>query len=818
MSMESTSFSFNLNSHPDKLLIEHLRNVGTMAREIVNSKHIDNKDVFSEVAFLIGVSHDFGKATTYFQKWLKGNERKKCARHSPLSALFGYFLVKDYLESKDQSKRFWFLPGIVWIVISKHHSNIRNLMDREIGQLLDPSETELAIRQLEDMSENCLGELRRMYRDLGNIDILEFFKRKHDVEKLRNSIFRDIREIIKTSFRNELPSYYFHILFFYSILLDADKLDASGRSKLPKRMEIASNIIDEYKKEKFKGKLEKINILREKAYNETISNLSNLDIEADRILSMNLPTGAGKTLTGLSLAVKMRNRIYSKMGFLPRIIYTLPFLSIIDQNAEQIEEILKIRERMIPSNLFLKHHHLSDIEYKEEIGDELRYEDFNRSLLLTEGWHSEIVITTFIQLFNSLITNKNSAARKFHNMTNSIIILDEVQAIPPKFWCLIRTALKYLAYCFNSWIILMTATQPLIFSPDETREIVPNKMGYFEALDRVGYTFYLEKREFNDFKRILFEEILKNDKKSYMVVLNTVKSCKDLYEYLKKEFCKENNLDSSSAEILDEDGICRFPSFSLVILSTHVLPRHRLERIRRIKFKGPNERIVVISTQVVEAGVDIDVDVVYRDMAPLDCIVQAGGRCNRNNIHERGEVNIVNLTKGGKQFWSYIYDPVLINATLEAIKRYPEEISENRFVIEAMGEYYRQIIERISENTSQNIVESMKKLNFSDMTEFRLIEEKLGAVSILVEINNEAKRIREQMEEIIATKKGFERKIEIKKIRKRIGLYTIHTYLKDELKGLKHIRDFDDYFYVEKEKLDKWYRKDTGIHLESENP
>lgn len=255
-----------------------------------------------------------------------------------------------------------------------------------------------------------------------------------------------------------------------------------------------------------------------------------------------------------------------------------------------------------------------------------------------------------------------------------------------------------------------------------------------------------------------------------MVVLNTVGSCKELYTYLKQEFHKQcKNENSCNSELLDEDGICIFPTFWLVNLSTHILPEHRLRRINRLRSRGSHDRVVVITTQLVEAGVDISVDIIYRDLAPLDCIVQAGGRCNRNDDQQKGEVNVVNLTdkSGKRQFWSYIYNSVLVNATKEILEEYSGSISESSFITDSIGKYYRHVLERTSKTESRSIVESMKKLNFSDISKFRLIEEELKTVSIFIEINEGAKKIRNQMEEIATTKKGFEKKHEMRKIRQK---------------------------------------------------
>jgi CRISPR-associated endonuclease/helicase Cas3 len=817
MSMESMSFSFELKSHPDKLLIHHLKNVAGFSKTMVISTDIEHKNMLADIAYLIGIFHDFGKSTLFFQQWLEEEKRTNLAHHSFLSALFGYLMVKEYLSERELLEEFWYLPAITWTVIVKHHGNIRNLWGEETAQLRNPNKIERANTQIENISNNSLQEIQRIYQMLGNLNISEIIG-KEDIQNTAKNLMKDIKNLTRDGMEHDLPVYYFFTLFFYSVLLDADKLDASNRLEIPKRMNIQSDLVDKYKMAKFEKAQDKINILREKAYSEVLSSLNDLNLEEDRILSVNLPTGAGKTLTGLSFAIKLRDRIKKETGSTPRIIYALPFLSIIDQNAEQIEELFKIKNnKIIPSNLFLKHHHLAEINYKEESNGELNRENFNRALLLTEGWHSEIIITTFVQIFQSLITNRNRLAKKFHNMTNSIIILDEIQAIPSKYWFLIKTSLKYLAYYFNSWIVLMTATQPLIFSPQETKELVYSKKEYFKAFNRVIYKFHPEEKDFDSFKNQFLHRILNEDDKSYMVILNTVGSCKEMYTFLKKELCRQyKNDNTNNGHILDEDGICVFPSFWLLNLSTHILPEHRLKRINRIRSRGPDDRVIVITTQLVEAGVDISVDIIYRDLAPLDCIIQAGGRCNRNDDPQKGEVNVVNLTDNSgrkRQFWSYIYNSVLVNATKEVLEKYPENISEKDFISSAIEEYYRYVIERTSKTESRKIIESLKKLNFSEISAFRLIEEDLKRVSIFVEIDKEAEKIRKQIEEIAATKKGFEKKLEMRKIRKKINSYTISTYLKNKIEFLERIEGFENYFCIKRGKLDQWYKKDTGLYL-----
>lgn len=815
------SHSFKLKSHPDRLLKEHLENVGRLSKEILESKTINYKEIFAEIAYLIGITHDFGKATTYFQNWLENGKRTQYAQHSFLSSLVGYLVVRDFLLRVQKLDEFWYLPGIAWIVISKHHSNLRDILNEETEKLKDQSELEIVKEQLNDIFSNNLTEVAEIYRSLGYSDISKTLNEIRNIGNLIQQIRWDVKKICKNGFKDNNLKYYFLVLFFYSVLLDADKLDASGRRNLPKRENIPSDIVDEYKKKKFGKPRMEVDIIRERAYNEVIAKVSDIDLTHERILSINLPTGCGKTLTGLSFAFKLRERIKESFGFTPKIIYSLPFLSIIDQNAKIIEDILKLRYEKIPSNLLLIHHHLADIKYREIKDGELNIEELNRSLLLTEGWHSEIIITTFVQLFHSLITNKNRAARKFHNITNSILVLDEIQSIPYKYWLLINRVLKHLAHNFNCWIILMTATKPLIFKDEEIKELVTTTGEYFNAFNRVVFNFDLKIRGLDKFKYEILNKILYGDK-NILIVLNTINSCKELYEFLKKELALFYGVDKK--DVIDEDGIASFPDLELINLSTHILPSYRLRRINRIKngnSSNSKKRKVVVTTQLIEAGVDISVDIVYRDFAPLDCLIQTAGRCNRNSEVDRGYVNIVILKDEKQEFYKYIYDPTLIDATRDVIGKFSGRIEEKDLVLSSVDKYYKIVIERGSGDKSRGILESIVKLDFSKTSEFDLIQEKLPTVSLFVEIDDIAEEIRKKMEEIFESKKGFERKLEMLEKRKEISSYTVQVRysekIEDVILNLNPIDGLEYYRYIKKSELNKYYKIDSGLNLGEES-
>ncbi|MEA2054554.1 MAG: helicase-related protein, partial [Candidatus Thermoplasmatota archaeon] len=329
--------------------------------------------------------------------------------------------------------------------------------------------------------------------------------------------------------------------------------------------------------------------------------------------------------------------------------------------------------------------------------------------------------------------------------------------------------------------------------------------------------FDFNEKDFDEFKKEIFDQIVNKADKDIMVVLNTINSCKDLYECLKEKFSKKYGLNAE--ECIDRDGICNFPNIELINMSTHVLPNFRLNRINRIK--NDKKRKIIITTQLIEAGVDISVDIIYRDFAPLDCIIQTAGRCNRNNKQEKGMINVTVLKdENNKPFYSYIYDSTLIDVTKEVIEKIGKNVSEKDFTMKAADGYYNLVVERgFTEDPA--IIDHLKKLEFSDTSEFKLIKNELPAVSIFVEINEGAKETRIKMEEILREKKGFEKREKLLEMRRNISSFTLSINcskkLEEKIGYLPSVGEMEDFRYIPKEDLDKWYKLDVGFQPPKSN-
>jgi CRISPR-associated endonuclease/helicase Cas3 len=416
-------------------------------------------------------------------------------------------------------------------------------------------------------------------------------------------------------------------------------------------------------KASFCGEENKINLLREEAYKEAVEREINI---GQRIMSINLPTGLGKTLTTIAFSMKLWDILYKHTGVKYRIIYSLPFLSIIDQNSSVIEELLKYNGIYPSTEIILKHHHLSDVKYTKSNSE---FED-EQAKILIEGWNSEIIITTFVQFFHTLVSEKNRTLRKFHRLSNSIIILDEVQSIPFKYWLLIKELLKAVAEELNSYIIFVTATQPLIFKEEEIYPLV-DKNKYFAQMERVEI---IPKLDCDITLEKLSEMFDLSDGRSYLFILNTIKSAQQFYSILKT----------------------KVPNDEIIYISTHITPLERMERIEKIK-KGKIK--FAVTTQLVEAGVDIDFDVVVRDIAPLDSINQSAGRCNRN-WNGKGKVYIVSLIdEKGQRYSRYIYDRILLDITREILSKY--DIVREQELLKIIEKYYHEVSERMSSSEAK---------------------------------------------------------------------------------------------------------------------
>jgi CRISPR-associated endonuclease/helicase Cas3 len=793
------SSSCDLFSHPGKKLRDHL----TAVADYCESIYLGDRPDFSSLGLsydslvlfsrTLGLCHDFGKATTYFQRYLLADEKEqshlkiKETQHGQISAIFTYHCLKEMLLSIPNTDKS-LLPFIGYVLVRHHHGDLHNFYE-EVDDLKNSPKSlenkELLTRQINAITKNNIPLL---YKNLISERIIDrfFLNFNEIISSLARdgNRFRLEREFTKIT---ESSAMEIFTLYFYSLLLEGDKLDAAGISVERNRGGLRADLVDIYRKNQgFAESGTPMNRLRNEIYEDVISKVGTLDLK-EKIYSLNVPTGTGKTLTSVSFALKLRERISHETGITPQIVYCLPFMSIIDQNYDVISSVFSSSfPHEIPTDILLKHHHLADISYTAS--DDENYDE-DASRLLIEGWHSEFIITTFVQFFHTILSNRNRAIKKYHTLANSIIILDEVQSIPHHYWLLFHDLLQTLSCFLNIHVVFVTATQPLIFDEEnqgEIRELASNKRNYFSRLDRVNLTFNREPKLLQDFIKEIQDRIRTESGKDFLIVLNTINSAKDVYREL------------SSGSASDAD---------YVFLSTHIIPKERLIRIRALRDPMNKKRKVIVSTQLIEAGVDIDVDVVYRDMAPLDSINQVSGRCNRNNREDvRGEVQVVTLKNNEKELCKFIYPSFLLDKTRIVLEG-KDNINEQQFLA-LNNQYFRLVKELHSEDLAQNCFDLIRYLKFSDLHDtFHLIENDYPKMDVFVECDDTARMLWQKFVEI-KSKPLPERRKDFLKL-KREFLDHVVSVPEKYAKGL--FRKDLGIGHISHEELKIWYNPETGF-------
>lgn len=408
---------------------------------------------------------------------------------------------------------------------------------------------------------------------------------------------------------------YLHlwIRMLFSCLVDADFLDTEHFMS-PKKNEVRTsniplrNLLSPFNKhmESFQRKARNTNTKVNQVRAEILSTCREKAAGQTGIYTMTVPTGGGKTLSSLAFALE-----HASSHNKARIIYVIPYTSIIEQTANIFRDIFK----PLGEKVLIEHH--SNTEPDKEKNEN------SWSRLATQNWDAPLIVTTTVQLFESLYAARTSRCRKLHNLINSVIVLDESQLLPLEQLNPILHIIEALNKYYGVTFVMTTATPPGFkeyIDPFGARklqgisseEIIDSPENYYETLKRVHYTLPEDFNKAQSWDEIAEELLNKHD--SVLAIVNTRKDARELWE--------------------------RMPKGSYH-LSALMCAEHRSRVIEKIKERlesGNNEPTRVISTQLVEAGVDLDFPIVYRALAGLDSIVQAGGRCNREGKLEKGEV------------------------------------------------------------------------------------------------------------------------------------------------------------------------------------
>jgi len=766
-------------SHPGKELKTHLEKVREIGLQVYMEKSglnfpFPSEDLELSLKHML-YYHDIGKSTTYFQDYLQCSiagreyrEKRELRSHALISAVYAAY--RAHLDLTGQSREI--LPVIVFLSVYKHHGNFGDLENMIV---ITKNEFKVLAQQWEKLQLDCIAE--EPPAPFAEIhEYFEYLDEKVDLIEGR-------------------LEYYFLLNLFFSILTYADKSDAIFDREMKSEVGTAglSLLVDNYKKEKFKNpQPSPINGIREEIYrlcteeiNKSFCGVKGRFFQKEplSIFAINVPTGSGKTLAVVNAALKLLELDPT----LKRIIYAFPFTSIIDQAAEIMKEIFTVNG-LDHEKYLLVHHHLSEarITVDEEIysGDKGQF--------IIENWEKPFILTTFWQFFNTLISNENQMLRKFHHLADSIVILDEIQSFPYEYWKLINRVLKEMTRVLNCKIIFLTATMPMIFSAEEgeIKDLIDrdNKNRYFQSFSRYRLSLV------NDLNNVTVEELFaaargeisEKEDKSFLFVFNTIKSSKDFFHMAAEAFPGEN----------------------LIYLSTNILPVERKQRIAMIK--QDSRRKIVVSTQLIEAGVDIDLDIVYRDFSPLDSIVQSAGRCNRNSRRQVGEVYLFFLKKEGanKRDSNYIYEHHSLLPT-EKLFRQVKSFSESD-LLSAVEQYYRYVKETVSADRSEQLLGNIDHLEYEEIKKnFQLIKS-IPSELVFIEKDEQAGRILERFREIMELPDRYQRKNEFLSIKKDFYDYTLSVKVANGGSGFSPFKELGHLSIIPRHQLADYYDDNTG--------
>ena len=596
-------------------VFEHLMGVAIRSGQFASKLGLERQ------GHLIGLLHDLGKYSDEFQRYIRSAEgminpdeddyvdalgMKGKIDHSTAGAQH----IFRHLIGRGNTGRL--VGQFLSLCVASHHSGLIDCLDpggkdvftARMNKANESTHYNQAITRLED---SIRKESERIFQseDIES-GLIKRLKHAHGSEK-SPTISHFMQGLL--------------VRFLFSCLIDADRLDAADFEE-PQLAELRNN--GQYRPwDELISRLEKrlceftqrneVDRLRSEVSDACRSHAS----QKKGIYLLTVPTGGGKTLASLRFALH-----HAKEYGLDRIIYVIPFTSIIDQNAEEIRKFLEDRgpDGAYLERIVLEHH--SNLTPDKET---------YRQKVLAQDWDAPVVFTTSVQVFDALFCAGTRSTRRMHQLARSVLIFDEVQTIPIRCVHMFNNAVNFLVRNCDSTVVLCTATQPLLDQVNSnlgSLVIAPEQ----QMVSDVGKLFVqLKRTEIVDRRRtekwtsdqiadLATAELERTG--SVLIVVNTRDAAKELHKK-----CSQKSL----AKVYH--------------LSTNMCPAHRMDILSKVRvcLDSTNPRpIVCISTQLIEAGVDVDFGSVIRSVAGLDSIAQAAGRCNRNGNRPMGRVFVVN--------------------------------------------------------------------------------------------------------------------------------------------------------------------------------
>ena len=627
-------------------LWEHLESVSDMAGKFAGKVGLE------ATGSLLGLGHDIGKATLEFVEYIKYynhliEEMSFDLKGGKLdhATAGAQFLYEKFLQLDGTTT---LASDVLAIIAASHHG----FMDALTPDGVDLFAKRLAKGESETRKNQALSSLspsvKKRLQELSSADLNE---------ELTNFLKKSISE----SYSDDEAHFNIGLIvrFLLSSLIDADRINAADFDA-PENLE--KRQYGEYEEwdrliEHLEEHLAQFSIRYEiDKLRRDISEKCLAMAKADRgFFRLTVPTGGGKTLASLRFALH-----HARKHEMQRIIYVIPYTSIIDQNAESIREALGVHPK--DTKIVLEHHSNLIPDRKSKGDDEEREsrEEHEHYKLLAENWDSPIILTTMVQFMETLYGAGTNSCRRMHQLANSVIIFDEIQTLPINLIHLYNLAVKFLANACNSSILLCTATQPILHEIDpparalpfdSEKEINVTKEQRCNTLDRVDVFDVTRPQGWNqrEIAELANEEC--GEKRSVLIIVNTKRDAREIFRELKT--------------------VTGLPIYHL---STSMCPSHRVKQltnIRRLLKPDKKRPFILVSTQLIEAGVDVDFDVVIRSLAGLDSIAQAAGRCNRH---------------GSKPYKGRVF---LVNSSDERVSRLPSIAFAQKETKRVLGEFQR---------------------------------------------------------------------------------------------------------------------------------
>jgi CRISPR-associated endonuclease/helicase Cas3/CRISPR-associated endonuclease Cas3-HD len=678
----------------------HLRTVADRMVEACRGQTLADGTPAEPVAEVVGLTHDFAKLTRWAQKHLRGEpfqEGDEYRYHAFPSALVTLYCLLECRDEVDEDA-----VEVATLVVAAHHdtqsppepSKLAEDYGRATADCVPTAEVREAYDRVDDKFDDIGDEVPEradciISAATDGRGSWDGFREWHDsrLEPV-DGIHDHLKYFAHMDDGATRDGYYADVVRLWTALKFADQTAASGLKdrdldgRLPDRDALECHVagLDEGE-----GILAELNHLRDRARRDVTENVETLVESNDSVGLITLPTGFGKTYAGLSAGLRAANLNGS------RLVYALPYTSILDQTASEVQSIFDVSPY---SRAFTLHHHLADTY--TGLGDHYTDADIGRSpgVLHAESWLSGLTLTTTVQLFESLAAPTARQATRVPSLQEAVVVIDEPQAIPEDWWKIVPALVELLVRNYDATVILMTATQPGLveYGSDELegRELTDDTTKYTEFLaahPRVTYRLHdtVQTQGGGEYATLDYptagERVAEatRDGRDVLAVCNTRASAEELYRNVTSTGVTETESPVELGRLLhryatetgelpgptelrrraidtraerDADAIYAF-------LSGDVRPDDRKLLIDSLyddeageddpePLLDRDESVVLVSTSVVEAGVDVSFDTVFRDYAPIPNVVQSGGRCNRSFDGQTGDVIIWRLAAPGE--------------------------------------------------------------------------------------------------------------------------------------------------------------------------